>query len=315
MDELFDVLGDENPYKNNKPGQLNSRSQLTRAQSVPGNLSATTRLPLTPKIPGGAGPWLMTSSVASAASVPTGGFRFGKRRPSSSLGIPKIIRPNTSSVLHLPEPSHTRTQSAPMDIPPAPIDIPMDAPPPPTNYLTPNPASPVVSQPLPYGWEYGGLWDGKPYFINHLNQTTSWTDPRTQDQQVAEPIGDLAEATARLQLVESEIRKLQQAKDEILRQIQTGSQKLQSGKYEINSPIPQITINPASYYQNTAFNSQASMDSVRSSADSYGSQNFTFSGQNQPSAPASIPVMPSVVQTSNDEVLDDLDDISGLLDM
>jgi len=31
---------------------------------------------------------------------------------------------------------------------------------------------------LPYGWERASLSDGRFYFIDHINHSTSWTDPR-----------------------------------------------------------------------------------------------------------------------------------------
>lgn len=32
--------------------------------------------------------------------------------------------------------------------------------------------------PLPDGWEEARDFDGKVYYIDHKNQTTSWIDPR-----------------------------------------------------------------------------------------------------------------------------------------
>lgn len=32
--------------------------------------------------------------------------------------------------------------------------------------------------PLPEGWEEARDFDGKVYFIDHINQCTSWIDPR-----------------------------------------------------------------------------------------------------------------------------------------
>lgn len=32
--------------------------------------------------------------------------------------------------------------------------------------------------PLPEGWDVGFDFDGKPYFIDHKNKTTTWVDPR-----------------------------------------------------------------------------------------------------------------------------------------
>lgn len=32
--------------------------------------------------------------------------------------------------------------------------------------------------PLPEGWEEARDFDGKVYYIDHINQTTSWIDPR-----------------------------------------------------------------------------------------------------------------------------------------
>ena len=36
----------------------------------------------------------------------------------------------------------------------------------------------LKSCPLPEGWDMGLDYDGKPYFINHKNKTTTWIDPR-----------------------------------------------------------------------------------------------------------------------------------------
>ncbi len=35
-----------------------------------------------------------------------------------------------------------------------------------------------ASIPLPEGWEMGVDFDGKTYFIDHINKTTTWIDPR-----------------------------------------------------------------------------------------------------------------------------------------
>ena len=35
-----------------------------------------------------------------------------------------------------------------------------------------------ISGPLPEGWDMGIDFDGKPYFIDHKNKTTTWVDPR-----------------------------------------------------------------------------------------------------------------------------------------
>ena len=34
------------------------------------------------------------------------------------------------------------------------------------------------SGPLPEGWDINFDFDGKPYFIDHKNKTTTWVDPR-----------------------------------------------------------------------------------------------------------------------------------------
>jgi hypothetical protein len=34
--------------------------------------------------------------------------------------------------------------------------------------------------PLPEGWDVGMDFDGKVYFIDHKNRTTTWLDPRTR---------------------------------------------------------------------------------------------------------------------------------------
>lgn len=47
--------------------------------------------------------------------------------------------------------------------------------------------------PLPEGWEEAQDFDGKIYFIDHINQTTSWIDPRdrhTKPLTFADCIGD-----------------------------------------------------------------------------------------------------------------------------
>ena len=36
----------------------------------------------------------------------------------------------------------------------------------------------LKSGPLPEGWDMDVDYDGKPYFIDHKNKTTTWIDPR-----------------------------------------------------------------------------------------------------------------------------------------
>ncbi len=38
-----------------------------------------------------------------------------------------------------------------------------------------HPASDI---PLPQGWDVGKDFDGKVYFIDHINKKTTWVDPR-----------------------------------------------------------------------------------------------------------------------------------------
>lgn len=47
--------------------------------------------------------------------------------------------------------------------------------------------------PLPEGWEEARDFDGKVYYIDHINQCTSWIDPRDRYVCVLqmEKIGDL----------------------------------------------------------------------------------------------------------------------------
>uniref|UniRef100_A0A673FTF8 WW domain-containing protein n=1 Tax=Sinocyclocheilus rhinocerous TaxID=307959 RepID=A0A673FTF8_9TELE len=47
--------------------------------------------------------------------------------------------------------------------------------------------------PLPEGWEEARDFDGKVYYIDHINHTTSWIDPRdryTKPLTFADCIGD-----------------------------------------------------------------------------------------------------------------------------
>ena len=44
-------------------------------------------------------------------------------------------------------------------------------------FVPPN-LSNLKDCPLPEGWDIGMDYDGKPYFIDHKNKTTSWVDPR-----------------------------------------------------------------------------------------------------------------------------------------
>ena len=40
-----------------------------------------------------------------------------------------------------------------------------------------NQLSNFKSGPLPEGWDINFDFDGKPYFIDHKNKTTTWVDP------------------------------------------------------------------------------------------------------------------------------------------
>jgi len=45
-----------------------------------------------------------------------------------------------------------------------------------------SPSSDFLHQdPLPHGWEQGITPDGEIYFINHVDKTTSWYDPRIRE--------------------------------------------------------------------------------------------------------------------------------------
>ena len=44
-------------------------------------------------------------------------------------------------------------------------------------FVPPN-LSNLKDCPLPEGWDIGMDYDGKPYFIDHKNKTTTWVDPR-----------------------------------------------------------------------------------------------------------------------------------------
>lgn len=41
-----------------------------------------------------------------------------------------------------------------------------------------SPDMPRKELPLPQGWEEAKDFDGKIYYINHIEQSTSWIDPR-----------------------------------------------------------------------------------------------------------------------------------------
>ena len=50
------------------------------------------------------------------------------------------------------------------------------------SFVQQSPSTPDLSNlkdcPLPEGWDVGLDFDGKPYFIDHKNKTTTWVDPR-----------------------------------------------------------------------------------------------------------------------------------------
>ena len=46
-----------------------------------------------------------------------------------------------------------------------------------STFVPPN-LSNLKDCPLPEGWDIGMDYDGKPYFIDHKNKTTTWVDPR-----------------------------------------------------------------------------------------------------------------------------------------
>jgi len=59
-------------------------------------------------------------------------------------------------------------------------------------FVPPN-LSNLKDCPLPEGWDIGMDYDGKPYFIDHKNKTTSWVDPRdslTKPADFTECVGD-----------------------------------------------------------------------------------------------------------------------------
>lgn len=46
------------------------------------------------------------------------------------------------------------------------------------SFVVPPHLSNLKECPLPEGWDVGVDYDGKPYFIDHKNKTTTWIDPR-----------------------------------------------------------------------------------------------------------------------------------------
>ncbi|XP_077402391.1 transcriptional coactivator YAP1-like isoform X3 [Vanacampus margaritifer] len=83
-------------------------------------------------------------------------------------------------------PHHVRAHSSPASLPVnMPINMPINMP-----VNMPDAAAlPVVPDdvPLPHGWEMAKTPTGQRYFLNHLDKTTTWHDPRLTQLQSAAP--------------------------------------------------------------------------------------------------------------------------------
>ena len=55
---------------------------------------------------------------------------------------------------------------------------------------------------MPYGWEEANLSDGRTYFIDHMNNATTWIDPRSQPAE-NQPVPDVRDGESQLKDITS----------------------------------------------------------------------------------------------------------------
>ncbi|CAK8674022.1 unnamed protein product [Clavelina lepadiformis] len=60
----------------------------------------------------------------------------------------------------------------------------------------------LQSKDLPYGWEEANLSDGRTYFIDHMNNATTWIDPRSQPAE-NQPVPDVRDGESQLKDITS----------------------------------------------------------------------------------------------------------------